>query len=73
MFAVETKQKKRENVCMQNCVLREQVLLLTNSKCHWNFIWVTYLKMVFIFLVFNIMRYKILIQAKVYMFAGSTC
>ena len=27
MFAVETKQKKkRENVCMQNCVLREQVL-----------------------------------------------
>lgn len=34
MFAVETKQKKRENVCMQNCVLREQVLLLENSKCH---------------------------------------
>ena len=25
------------------------------------------------FLVFNIMRYKKLIQAKVYMFAGSTC
>lgn len=28
MFAVETKPKKRENVCTQNCVLREQVLLL---------------------------------------------
>lgn len=63
MFAVETKQKK-EKMCVCKIVFWE-------SKFY--FIWVTYLKMVFIFLVFNIMRYKKLIQAKVYMFAGSTC
>lgn len=75
MFAVETKHgqknsqmKKRENVCTQNFVLREQ-----SGKCHWNLIWVIYLKMFLIFLGFKIMRYKKLIKAKVYMFAGSTC
>lgn len=64
MFAVETKQKKKKRKCVHAKLCSERASFILSES---------YLKMVFIFLVFNIMRYKILIQAKVYMFAGSTC